>query len=153
MPKEKGQRDKQRSTKHTHKTKDRVTWTPQKNRDELRCSGRVFRFCKLWKLKYDTNMVTTLCVLNVQSWLLLCVLNIQLWLLLCVLNVQSWLLLYVLNVQSRLLLCVLNVQSWLLLCVLSVQSWLLLCVFNVQSTLGPVQGLLSCNTVCNVYLI
>ena len=27
-PKEKGQKDKQRSTKHTHKTKDRVTETP-----------------------------------------------------------------------------------------------------------------------------
>jgi hypothetical protein len=27
-PKEKLQKDKQRSTKHTHKTKDRVTWTP-----------------------------------------------------------------------------------------------------------------------------
>ena len=33
-PKEKVQKDKQRSTKHTHKTKDRVTRTP------LRCSGR-----------------------------------------------------------------------------------------------------------------
>ena len=29
-PKEKGQKDKQRSTKHTHKTKDRVTQTPLK---------------------------------------------------------------------------------------------------------------------------
>ena len=29
-PKEKGQKDKQRSTKHTHKTKDRVTRTPLK---------------------------------------------------------------------------------------------------------------------------
>ena len=28
-PKEKGQKDKQRSTKHTHKTKDRATRTPQ----------------------------------------------------------------------------------------------------------------------------
>ena len=128
MPKGKGQKDKQRSTKHTHKTKDRETWTPQKTGGELRCFGRVIRgkhswfdaltrntfyfiiFWKLWKSKYDTNMVTTVRVLNVQSWLLL---------------------------------CVLNVQSWLLLCVLSVQLWLLLCVFNVQSTLGPVQGLLA----------
>ena len=31
-PKEKGQKDKQRSTKHTHKTKDRVTRTPLKPR-------------------------------------------------------------------------------------------------------------------------
>ena len=30
-PKEKGQRDKQRSTKHTHNTKDRVTRTPLKS--------------------------------------------------------------------------------------------------------------------------
>ena len=29
-PKEKGQKDKQRSTKHTHKTKDRVRQTPLK---------------------------------------------------------------------------------------------------------------------------
>jgi hypothetical protein len=28
-----------RSTKHTHKTKDRVTWTPLKKGGELRCSG------------------------------------------------------------------------------------------------------------------
>ena len=40
-PKEKLQKDKQRSTKHTNKTKDRVTWTPLKTGGELRCSGRV----------------------------------------------------------------------------------------------------------------
>jgi hypothetical protein len=40
-PKEKVQKDKQRSTKHTHKTKDRVTrQSPLKTGDELRCSGR-----------------------------------------------------------------------------------------------------------------
>jgi hypothetical protein len=33
---EKGQKDKQRSTKHTHKTKDRVTRTPLKTGDESR---------------------------------------------------------------------------------------------------------------------
>jgi hypothetical protein len=37
-PKEKVQNDKQRSTKHTHKTKDRVTRTPLKTEGELRCS-------------------------------------------------------------------------------------------------------------------
>ena len=37
-PKEKEQRDKQRSTKHTHKTEDRVTRTPLKTRVVLRCS-------------------------------------------------------------------------------------------------------------------
>jgi len=34
-------KDKQRSTKHTHKTKHRVTRTPLKTEDELGCSGRV----------------------------------------------------------------------------------------------------------------
>ena len=36
----KGQKDKQQSTKHTHKTKDRVTPTPLTTGGELRCSGR-----------------------------------------------------------------------------------------------------------------
>ena len=40
-PKERVQKDKQRSTKHTYKTKDRVTRTPPKTRGELRCSRRV----------------------------------------------------------------------------------------------------------------
>jgi hypothetical protein len=40
-PKEKVQKDKQRSTKHTYKTKDRVTRTPVKTGGELMCSGRV----------------------------------------------------------------------------------------------------------------
>ena len=40
-PKEKGQKNKQRSTKHIHKTKDRVTRTPQRTGGELMCSGRV----------------------------------------------------------------------------------------------------------------
>jgi len=35
--KEKVQKDKQRSTKHTHKTKDRVTRSPLKTGGELRC--------------------------------------------------------------------------------------------------------------------
>jgi len=39
-PKEKGQKDKQWSTKHTHKTKDPVTRTPLKSGCELMCSGR-----------------------------------------------------------------------------------------------------------------
>jgi len=37
-PKEKVQKDKQGSTKHTYKTKDRVTRTPQKTGGELGCS-------------------------------------------------------------------------------------------------------------------
>jgi hypothetical protein len=40
-PKDEGQKNKQRSTKHTHKTKDRVTRTPLKTGGELRSSGRV----------------------------------------------------------------------------------------------------------------
>jgi hypothetical protein len=40
-PKEKVQKDKQRSTKHTHKTKDRETQTPLKTGGELSCSSNV----------------------------------------------------------------------------------------------------------------
>jgi hypothetical protein len=39
-PKEKVLKDKQRSTKHTYKTKDQVTRTPLKTGGEHRCSGR-----------------------------------------------------------------------------------------------------------------
>jgi hypothetical protein len=39
------QKNKQRSTKHTHKTKDRVTRTPLKDGDEIRCPGRVSSSC------------------------------------------------------------------------------------------------------------
>ena len=44
-PKEKVPKNKQRSTKHTHKTKDRVTRIPLKTGGELRCSGRVGNSC------------------------------------------------------------------------------------------------------------
>jgi len=44
-PKEKVQKDKQLSTKDTHKTKDRVKRTPLKTGGELGCSGRVSRSC------------------------------------------------------------------------------------------------------------
>ena len=40
-PKEKVQEGKQRSKKHTYKTKDRIPRTRLKTRDVLRCSGRV----------------------------------------------------------------------------------------------------------------
>jgi hypothetical protein len=43
--KEKVQKDKQRSIKHTYKTKDRVTRTPLKTGGELRCSGWVNSSC------------------------------------------------------------------------------------------------------------
>ena len=45
MVNRKGQNDKQRSAKHTHKTKDRVTRTPLKIGGELKCSGRVGSSC------------------------------------------------------------------------------------------------------------
>ena len=44
-PKEKVQKDKQRSTKQKHKTKDRVTRTPLKTWGELGCSGREGSSC------------------------------------------------------------------------------------------------------------
>ena len=43
--KEKVQQDKQRSTKYTHKAKDRVTRTPLNTGGELRCTGRVGSSC------------------------------------------------------------------------------------------------------------
>jgi phage repressor protein C with HTH and peptisase S24 domain len=43
--KEKGQKDKQRSTKHTHKTTDRVTQTPLQTGGELMCSERTDSSC------------------------------------------------------------------------------------------------------------
>jgi len=56
-PKEKAQKDKQRSTKHTHKTKDRVTRTPLKTGVELRCSGRVSKSCST-SGTHRVNLVT-----------------------------------------------------------------------------------------------
>ena len=44
-PKEKVQKGKQRSTKYTHKTKDRVKRTPLKPRSELECSGTISSSC------------------------------------------------------------------------------------------------------------
>jgi hypothetical protein len=43
--KEKVQKDKQLSTKHTHKTKGRVTRIPIKTEGEFRCRGRVSSSC------------------------------------------------------------------------------------------------------------
>jgi len=45
MAKKNPQKNKQQSTKHTYKTKERVTRTPLKTGGELRCSGRVRSFC------------------------------------------------------------------------------------------------------------
>ena len=45
MAKRKSTKGQTRSTKHTHKTKDRVTRTPLITGGELRCSGRVGSSC------------------------------------------------------------------------------------------------------------
>ena len=56
-PQEKVQKDKQRSTKHTHKTKDRVTRTPLKTGGELKCSRKVSSSCSTSDIRY-VNLVT-----------------------------------------------------------------------------------------------
>jgi hypothetical protein len=56
-PKEKAQKDKQGSTKHTHKIKDRVTRTPLKTGDERGCSGRVSSPCSNSDI-HRVNLVT-----------------------------------------------------------------------------------------------
>jgi len=57
-PNEKGQNDNQRSTKHTHETKDRVIRTPLKPGGELRCSRRVGSSCST-SVNLVTNPVTS----------------------------------------------------------------------------------------------
>ena len=54
---EKVQKDKQRSTKHAYKTKDRVTQTPLKTGDELKCSVRVRSSCSTSDTR-RVNLVT-----------------------------------------------------------------------------------------------
>jgi len=58
----KGQKDKQRSTKHIHKTKDRITRTPLKTGGELMCPGMVSSSCSTSGTRHValvTNQVTT----------------------------------------------------------------------------------------------
>ena len=55
-------KNKQRSTKHTHKTEDRVTRTPLKTAGELRCYGRVSSSCSISgtpRVNLVTNPVTS----------------------------------------------------------------------------------------------
>ena len=62
MATENGQKYKQRSTKHTYKTKDRVTRTPLKTGGEHRCSGRVSSSCSTSdtrRVNIVTNPVTS----------------------------------------------------------------------------------------------
>jgi hypothetical protein len=56
-PKEKVQKDKQRYTKHTYKTKDRVTRNPPQTGGERRCSGRVSSSCSTSDTR-RVNLVT-----------------------------------------------------------------------------------------------
>ena len=56
-PKEKAQKEKQRSTKHTHKTKDRGTRIPLNTRYELRYSGQVSSSCSTGDTRH-VNLVT-----------------------------------------------------------------------------------------------
>ena len=57
MTKRKSTKGQQRSTKHTYKTKDRVTRTPLKTGGELRCSGRVGSYCSTSGTRLVTNQV------------------------------------------------------------------------------------------------
>jgi len=63
-------KDKQRSTKHTHKTKDRATQIPLKIRGELRCSGMVSSSCSTSGIRRVVLYVTvcTGVVLYVIVW-------------------------------------------------------------------------------------
>jgi hypothetical protein len=57
--KEKVQKDKQRSTKHTYKAKDRVTRTTLKTWGELRCSGRVSSPCSTSDTRSNCDLFTS----------------------------------------------------------------------------------------------
>jgi hypothetical protein len=57
--------NKQRSTKHKYKNKDRVTRTPLNTRSELRCSGRVGNSCYTGNTRRG-NLVTNP-VINIVS--------------------------------------------------------------------------------------
>jgi hypothetical protein len=62
-PKEKVQKDTQRSTKHSYKTKDRVTRTPLKTGGELRCIGRVGSYWSISDTR-DRGLLLTRKLLN-----------------------------------------------------------------------------------------
>jgi hypothetical protein len=65
-PKEKVQKDKQRSTKHTYKTKDWVTRTPLKSVGELRCFGRASSSCSTSDNR-SVNLVTNPVISHLQA--------------------------------------------------------------------------------------
>ena len=61
------EKDKERSTKYTHKTKDRVTRIPPKTGSELWCSGRVSSSCSTSCTRcvnLVTNPVRTMMLIN-----------------------------------------------------------------------------------------
>jgi hypothetical protein len=59
--KKKIQKDKQRSTKHTLKSNDRITRTQLKTGSELMCSGRVSSSCSISDTRH-VNLVTNLVI-------------------------------------------------------------------------------------------
>ena len=61
LPKEKVQKNKQRSTKHIYKTKDRVKRTPLKTGGEFRCSGRVSSSCSTSDTRCDNLVYGPVC--------------------------------------------------------------------------------------------
>jgi hypothetical protein len=56
-PKEKVAKDKQRSTKHTYKAKDRVTRTPLKTRGELKCSTKFLTPGRKEKIRFQNKVL------------------------------------------------------------------------------------------------
>ena len=77
-PKEKVQKDKQRSTKHTYKTKDRVTRTPLRTGSELRCFGREDSSCSTSDTR-RVNLVTNPMISHVRFSSLLGIHYISYW--------------------------------------------------------------------------
>jgi hypothetical protein len=67
MWKEIGQKDQQRSTKHTHKTKYRVTLTPLKTVDGRRCSGIMVSIFYNFKLQCSDQLIQTFFVMILKN--------------------------------------------------------------------------------------
>ena len=55
-------KDKQRSTKHTYKTKDRATRTPLKTGGELMCSGSVSSSCSTCGTRHSCHTLSTILI-------------------------------------------------------------------------------------------
>ena len=60
------QKAKQRSTKHTYKTKDQVTRTPLNTGGELMCSGRVGSSCSTLSITLTKSVPDERCSINVS---------------------------------------------------------------------------------------